>query len=230
MVPRRIVLYSLLVAVIGIVGFRLLDQPVEVDRCERYQPVNQPLIAHAGGGLPTAIYTNRLEAMELAAAHGFRLIELDFWRTGKGISLGHNSDQLSTTTFDQLLDFLRRHPDVSIVTDFKADNVDGLRRIAELAGPLRTRFIPQIYDLNEYQPVMAMGFPSPILTLYRSLNITWVLRANKMRIRAITMPYNQRYLVKLVDHPVYLHTVNQPMPGYGLYTDCLIPATGSHKA
>lgn len=224
MSPLRLAFRVLLVAAIGVIGYFLLDQPAEVERCDRYQPVDQPLIAHAGGGLPTAVYTNRLEAMELAAKHGFRLIEIDFWRTKMGIALGHDPDALSPTTFAQLLDFLRRNPRVSIVTDFKTANVHGLKRIAELAGPMRTRFIPQIYDVAEYQPVAAMGFPEPIFTAYRILNIGWVFKVNKLPVRAVTMPYNQRYLARLVDHPVYLNTVNEPMPGYGLYTDCLIPA------
>ena len=227
--PGRIAFNVLLVAAIGLIGFTLLDQPADVERCERYQPVNQPLIAHAGGGLPTAVYTNRLEAMELAAKHGFRLIELDFWRTRKGIALGHNPDALSATTVDQLLDFLRRHPQISIVTDFKTNNVLGLRRVAELAGPMRSRFVPQIYDVDEYRPVRAMGYPPPIFTAYRILNIGWAFKVNKLPVRAVTMPYNQRYLARLVDHPVYLNTLNTPMPGYGLYTDCLIPAAGLHS-
>jgi len=213
-----------LVAAIGAIGYFLLDQPRDVERCLRYEPVDQPLIAHAGGGLPDAIYTNRLDAMELAAKHGFKLIELDFWRTDKGIALGHDPTALSPTTFAELLEFLRRHPEILVVTDFKTDNVHGLRRIAELAGPLRSRFIPQLYDLSEYQPVMAMGFPPPILTAYRKLNITWIFEANKTPLRAVTMPYNQRFLAGLSEHPVYLNTVNEPLPGYGLYTDCLIPA------
>jgi hypothetical protein len=220
----RIAFRVLLVAAIGVIAYFLVDQPAEVERCERYEPVDQPLIAHAGGGLPNAIYTNRLEAMELAAKHGFKLIEVDFWRTDKGIALGHDPKALSPTSFAQLLDFLRRNPEISIVTDFKTDNVHGLRRIAELSGPMQSRFVPQIYDLSEYRPVMAMGFAQPILTAYRKLNITWIFEANKVPLRAVTMPYNQRFLAGLSDHPVYLNTVNEPMPGYGLYTDCLIPA------
>ena len=65
--PIRLAFRVLLVAAIGIIGYFQLDQPKEFERCDRYQPVDQPLIAHAGGGLPNAIYTNRLEAMELAA-------------------------------------------------------------------------------------------------------------------------------------------------------------------
>ena len=220
----RLAFRALLVGAIGVIGYFLLGQPKEVERCDRYQPADQPLIAHAGGGLPNAIYTNRLEAMETAAKHGFRLVELDFWRTSKGIALGHDPNALSPTTFAQLLEFLRRNPQISIVTDFKTDNVHGLKRIAELAGPMKARFVPQIYDVAEYQPVRAMGFPQPIFTAYRILNIGWVFRVNRLPVRAVTMPYKQRYLVGLVDHPVYLNTVNEPMPGYGLYTDCLIPA------
>ena len=227
MTPGRILFNGLLIGAIAIIGYFIVDQPTEVDRCVRYVPVDQPLIAHAGGGLPDAVYTNRLEAMDLAANHGFKLIELDFWRTDKGIALGHDPGALSPTTFEQLLGFLRRHPGIMIVTDFKTDNVYGLRRIAELAGPMRDRFIPQLYDLNEYQPVKSLGFPEPILTAYRKLNITWIFRANKVPLRAVTMPYNQRFLAGLSDHPVYLNTVNEPMAGYGLYTDCLIPASAA---
>jgi hypothetical protein len=221
---RRILICGLLVVAIAFVANQTFGNPPVIERCERYQPAGQPLIAHAGGGLPNAIYTNRLEAMELAAKHGFKLIELDFWRTTKGIALGHDPNALSPTSFDQLLDFLRRHPDIMIVTDFKTDNVYGLRRIAELAGPMKGRFIPQLYSLDEYQPAVDLGFPRPIFTAYRGWSIGWLFRVNKVPVRAVTMPYNQRYLAGLVDHPVYLNTVNQPKPGYGLYTDCLIPA------
>ena len=224
MKPRHIIRNGLLVGAIGVISFYLLDHPPEVGRCEHYQPAPQPLIAHAGGGLPNATYTNSMRAMETAASHGFRLIELDFWLTQKGLALGHDRNHLSTVTFEQLLDFLRRHPDISIVTDFKDDNLQGLRRIAELAGPMQQRFIPQIYDLEDFRPVMAMGLPTPIFTAYRSWSLGWVFRANSVPVRAVTMPYNQRHLARLIDHPVYLHTVNSPTPGYGLYTDCLIPA------
>lgn len=198
--------------------------PPEVERCEQYQRVEQPLIAHAGGGLPDAAYTNSLEAIEMAAAHGFRLIELDFRRTRKGVAFGHDTKRLSRLTLDELLAFLRRHPDILIVTDFKTDNVAGLRLLSELAGAQRKRFVPQIYRFEELQPVADMGYPRPILSVYRRPNFGWPFRANAMPVRAVTMPYRLRYLARLIDHPVYLHTVNSPAPGYGLYTDCLIPA------
>ena len=201
-----------------------LGNPPVPERCDHFRPVDQPLIAHAGGGMPNAIYTNSMAAMEIAAAHGFHMIELDLWRTHKGIAVGHNPQHLSSMTFDQLLDFLRRNPNISIVTDFKSNNVLGLQRVAELAGPMRSRFIPQIYSLDELGPVTAMGFPPPIFTAYRMLGLDWLPRVNSAQVRAVTMPYRHRLLARFIDHPVFLNTVNEPIPGYGLYTDCLIPA------
>ena len=133
-------------------------------------------------------------------------------------------------TLDELLDFLRRNCGISIVTDFKTDNLGGLRRLADLAGPTQTRFIPQIYRFEELRPTMAIGYPKPILSVYRDPNFGWPLRANSVPVRAVTMPYRLRYLAALIDHPVYLHTVNEPTPGYGLYTDCLVPAGGKVAA
>jgi len=228
--PHRILVFAGVIAAATALGLFLTGTPPEIERCERYQPVDQPLIAHAGGGLPTAAYTNSLEAIEMAAAHGFKLIELDFRRTREGVAFGHDPKRLSSLTLDQLLAFLRRHPDISIVTDFKTDNLAGLHRLAELVGAMRTRFIPQIYRFEEYQPTMAMGYPRPILTVYRSPNFGWPFRANSVPVRAVTMPYRLRYWAKLIDHPVYLHTLNSSTPGYGLYTDCLVPADGEVAA
>jgi len=224
---RRIVAYGLVTTTAALFYLLFLGNPPVPDRCDGFQPVDQPLIAHAGGGMPGAIYTNSMPAMELAAAHHFRMIELDLWRTRKGIAIGHNSQHLSSMTFDQLLDFLRRHPEVSIVTDFKTDNVLGLQRISQLAGPMRSRFIPQIYSLDELAPARAMGFPPPILTAYRLLGLGWLPRVNSADIRAVTLPYRHRLLAGFIDHPIFLNTLNEPVPGYGLYTDCLIPAQHS---
>lgn len=224
MTPRRAGVYAALAMGVAAFAFFVTGAPPEIEQCERFTPVGQPLIAHAGGGLPNAAYTNGIDALELAAVHGFQLIELDFRLTPNGIAFGHDPKRLSSLSFDQLMAFLRRNPNISIVTDFKTDNVAGLRRLAELAGAERDRFVPQVYRFEELQPVAAMGYPQPILSVYRDPNFGWPIRANDMPVRAVTMPYRLRYLAGLVDHPVYLHTVNHVVPGYGLYTDCLIPA------
>lgn len=230
MSPRRAGLYLVLFAGVAGLAIFLTGAPAEVERCEKFVPTSQPLIAHAGGGLPEATYTNSLAALELAASHGFQLIELDFRRTADGVSFGHDPSRLSSLTFDQLMTFLRQNPGVSIVTDFKSENVEGLRQLATLAGSNKSRFIPQIYRFDELQPVMAMGFPRPILSVYRRPDFGWPLRANSVDVRAVTMPYRLRYLAGLIDHPVYLHTVNHALPGFGLYTDCLIPAEKSERS
>lgn len=224
MTPRRASLYAALALGVGGFAYFTTGAPPDIERCERFVPVDQPLIAHAGGGLPNAAYTNGLEALELAATHGFRLIELDFRRTADGVAFGHDPARLSQLTFNELMAFLRRNPDVLIVTDFKTDNLVGLRRLADLAGPERGRFVPQIYRFDELRPVTDMGYPQPILSVYREPDFGWPFRANSVQVRAVTMPYRLRYLAGLIDHPVYLHTVNHAVPGFGLYTDCLIPA------
>jgi hypothetical protein len=221
----RVARIGILAAAVAALVVYVRGEPPIPERCERYDNVDQPLIAHAGGGLPRGTYTNSLEAVELAARHGFKLIELDFVGSGNRLSFGHDPEHSSAMTLEQLLDFMRRNRGVSIVTDFKSgNNLAGLKLLAERAGPLKARFIPQIYRLSEIAPVAALGFPKPILTVYREPDFGWQFRVNDQPLRALTMPYRLRYLAAFVDHPVYLHTVNEPAPGYGLYTDCLIPA------
>jgi len=92
------------------------------------------------------------------------------------------------------------------------------------AGDHLERFIPQIYSLDEYTPVIAMGFQAPIFTVYRIRpGEEPVAEANKLPLRAVTMPAERYQLADRVTHPVYLHTLNERVPGFGLYTDFLIP-------
>lgn len=59
----------------------------------------------------------------------------------------------------------------------------------------------------------------------------WQDATNALPLRAVTMPVERRYLAsRITKHPVFLHTVNKPMKGFNLYTDCLIPASpGGHS-
>lgn len=193
------------------------------DGCRAYTPASGQLVAHAGGGLPDATYANNRAAMDLAARHGFTLIELDFMVRDGRLTLGHDGHPESTLSLDGLLDWLDRHPGVSIVTDFKTDNIGGLAELKKLAGARIDRFIPQIYAPEEFAPVSAMGYPAPILTVYRLPDTGWQDAANALPIRALTIHHARRDLARSIRHPVFLHTVNDPIPGYGLYTDCLIP-------
>lgn len=205
------------------VALAVFRMPAPPQGCASYTPADQPLVAHAGGGLPDRIYANTLPAMKLARAHGFRWIELDFIQTPDGLRLGHEANDLSATTVSDLLEWLRTEPDVRIVTDFKTSNVEGLALLKAQAGPLQNRFIPQIYSPTEYRPVVGMGYAAPIFTAYRSWWLGWQRAVNDLPVRAVTIPYDRRILAHLIDHPVFLHTVNFPVEGVGLYTDCLIP-------
>lgn len=195
--------------------------------CDAYIPSAAPLIAHAGGGLPDRTYANNRAALDMAASHGFTLIELDFLEVDGKLVLGHDTWRISDLSVAELMAWLDAHPGIAIVTDFKTGNVAGLTRLKEAAGPRTVRFIPQIYSPDEYAPVAALGYPAPILTIYRIGDSGWQQAANSLPLRAVTMPFDRRALAAGLNKPVFLHTVNEPIAGYGLYTDCLIPQSAS---
>lgn len=194
--------------------------------CPTYTPISgKTLVAHAGGGLPGVDHPNNLLAMDTAYANGIRLIELDFREHAGRLVLEHDRPDSQSMKASAILPWLRAHPDVSIITDFKTDNVRGLRQLASLTGPLRGRFIPQIYQPSELDAIRALGLQKPILTLYR-IDGPWRAFANSADIMAVTMPEERVDLARGLTKPVFLHTVNEvrdyPVAGY--YTDCLVPA------
>ena len=194
-------------------------------RCDAYIPSSETLIAHAGGGLPSGTYTNSREAMDLAVRHGFKLIEIDFLERDGQLLIGHDERRISSLTVAELVAWLGTHPDVMIVTDIKTDNLSGLTLLKQAAGARIDRFLPQIYHPSQFEPTMALGYPPPILTIYRLPGDTqWREAANRLPLYAVTMPYDRREEAAGVRHKVFLHTVNEPIEGFGLYTDCLIPA------
>lgn len=158
--------------------------------------------------------------MNLAYRNGHRMIELDMQEQGGRIWFGH--DERSNLTLPALLDWLTRHPGVMIVTDFKSDNVGGLTALA-MQVPDKSRFIPQIYHSPEYEPVSQLGFPAPIFSAGRNTEANFMQWVNTHNVRAVTVPWIYWQYAKGSNKPVYLHTVNIPMPGFGYYTDCLIP-------
>jgi hypothetical protein len=195
------------------------------------------LVAHAGGGLPDRTYTNSIEALDLAYAHGLRIFEIDFLTLPFGsIAVGHDLSDLlrrGRASVPAILDWMRAHPDARLVTDFKTDNVEGLRHLSRMASDLAGRIIPQIYRPSEYRPIMDLGFAPPIFTLYRNDDPRWLEFANSTDLFAVTMPASWAGKAKAVRQAVFLHTIDEPadLDGVvGLYTNCLVPAEPEQRA
>lgn len=237
--------------------------------CRKSQQIDMEehpeLIAHAGGAIYGYRLSNSLEAINNAYDVGFRYLELDFEMTSDGyVVLIHdwesmssrmlfsegqrsleefkNSDtfmDLTVLTLDDLLNWLKKHPDVSVITDVKSeDNLKVLSSIRDVSGELIERFIPQIYEYKEYDSVLQMGYERIILTLYRMNPDTEELRNFVMAhdIWAVTMSdarITDELLTAITSTgtAVYCHAVNDLsfFEGWkkkgltGIYTDYFTP-------
>ena len=183
-------------------------------------PAEKPaLIAHAGGAIYGFRLTNSLEALELAYACGYRVLEADLSLTSDGeIVLIHDWEEmalrllgssgrrsleefmasevfqeLTLLSLDDLLRWLESHPDCRIVTDVKeTDNVAVLQQLKEQAGEQAAAFIPQIYLPGEYDAVRELGFEDIIFTFYRMGEINHMFLFLFLQNRsfwALTMPF-----------------------------------------
>jgi len=146
---------------------------------------------------------------------------------------------LTAMALDDLLQWMRDHPDVQIVTDIKGNNIEGLKQIATKAPEMRGQFIAQIYSPEDYGPAYDLGFSKIIFTAYRSpLNDKQLASfAASHTLYALTVPAG-RVSQELTDAlrasstPVFAHTINTPQDAQllldkgvkGIYTDYIIPA------
>jgi hypothetical protein len=145
-------------------------------------------------------------------------------------------DGLTPLTYKRLLTWHKEHPDAYLVTDIKVRNLDGLAELAKQFD--QRRIVPQIYQMEEYQPAKELGYDKVILTLYRLTkpDAEVLAFARNHPLLAVTMPKDfalksslPRDLAK-ARIPVCLHTVNaKDEQGYRsirspcLYTDDLVP-------
>jgi glycerophosphoryl diester phosphodiesterase len=241
------------------------DESVRTDRELKNSEVVR-LVAHAAGGIDGHVYTNCLEALDHNYGLGMRYFEIDLdWTTDGHLVLIHGwgatfkewfqgAEQnkrpslaefkmmpmkhgMTSMTMTDLYAWLENHKDASIITDVKSSaNIDGLQKISESA-PDRSRFIPQIYYCNEYEPAIKLGFNRVILTLYRT-DVTKDELLSFIKdhtLFAITMPMYRALehdLATALDAEgifVYVHTINfrHMWPNLkahgvrGLYTDFL---------
>ncbi len=251
-------------AAVAVSGLALLPGRVSVDPSIPARPL---LIARAGGGIAEGTYSNSQEALDQSYAKGHRRFEIDLnWTADTRLVLAHDwngtfkkwfadadtppsleefklmemKDGLTQMTLEDLYEWLRRHEDAYIVTDVKERNLDALRVIAETAGSLKERFIPQIYHFGELGSVRALGFENVIFTVYRTRATPGQVLSfgSNNDLFAVTMPWKWALSLSLPQELrkrgvfVYAHTVNsldvwrelQDVGVSGIYTDFLNPA------
>lgn len=234
-----------------------------INQTQKISPVKY--IAHAGGRINDLDYTNSKEAIEHSYKNGHRLIELDMcWTTDNNLALVHdwgnfsrfiNSSEnraysskefksfkiynkLTTMTIDDLAIWLEKNQGVSIITDIKLNNVKALELIRNKYPNLLDRFVPQIYNFEEYNSVQNLGYKNIILTMYASdytdSEILGFAKTHKLF--ALTIPvYRAKSELpsELLKEGIftYTHTINsidevKNLEGFnikGFYTDALMP-------
>lgn len=227
----------------------------------------EAIVAHSGGLAKGLDYTNSREALDGAYAGGIRWFELDMATTSDnkvvlvnnwgdtfeklfpGTERGRRThedflklkmaDGLTQMDLDRLAEWMTAHPDATIVTDVKDENLAVLKLLAEKHQPMLQRFVPQLYHFEEYDPIKPIGFPKLILSLYAmEASDDEVLQWVKAHpVHAVTMPLERAKASDLAKKlgdagiPVYAHTVNEKadldallVAGVdGVYTDKLLP-------
>lgn len=138
-------------------------------------------IAHAGGKIDGAIYTNSREAIEQAIRLGHRFIEIDFKTTIGGELYGcHSKREFNVRTgrkwlghipmtvgmvksvkidgkftpifMREIYDILKKHPEIYLVTD-KVTDYDAI--IEQF--PLPDQLIVETFEPNQYYEALAKG-------------------------------------------------------------------------
>lgn len=147
-------------------------------------PEDLPLVAHAGGSVDGAAYTNSIAALERSHSLGFRLFEVDLQSTADGkFVCGHDWDAFGgrapeyerflewrhglahpPCTIDDLIGWFNLRREAILVTDAKDSP---LEINTMLVGLLPGRVIVQAYDREELCAYAASGVPRIILTKYR---------------------------------------------------------------
>ena len=190
-------------------------------------------------------YTNSFEALTNMYAKGNRVCEIDIRETSDGILICAHGDEffladgtdlpvnttaeeflseplfgsLQPMTVQMLADFMREHDDLLIITDIRGNNVEICKKLAEEYPDLKTRFLIQIYQKEEYFSIYKLGFPFIIYTLYReedSERNLWKIAhfAQSHELVAVTIQADQYFGTKnriAMNHsgvPYMFHTVD----------------------
>lgn len=176
------------------------------------------LVAHAGGAYDGYSNTNSLEALNTAYNNGFKLIEVDFYKTLDGHyvllhsdayanifgglnsfdglslkqfkALGHHPI-LTFLTAKDLNDWLMTHQGIRIIGD-KIRSEDYIA-LGEQYSYLFQALIPQVNSLEAYQRLKDYGYQDIIFTVYSTSytqNPTTIVDLSKqVSLFGLTMPY-----------------------------------------
>jgi len=157
-------------------------------------------------------------------------------------------DKFQTLTLDKLVEVMSEDNRFKIITDAKDCNLEVLGKIAEEYPEMFDRFIPQIYQMEQYEEVKTLGYENIILTLYMMESpdgeeIEKFCKENN--ILAVTAAVGSekdgiaRYLtekgIKVYRHPVNSYEEYEELVGdekaYGVYTSELQPfeAEGQYR-
>ena len=164
-------------------------------------PVEERLVAHAGGAVRGLSYTNSREALDEHYSEGYRVFELDFhWTSDGRLVVVHDwadtsarfgtkqhvfsydefvsarrSDGLHQLTFEDVRNWLKSHRDAFIVTDTKAGNIRFLRYLQANYGEIGPQLIVQIYRMSELEAARQLGPRAVWLTVYKYSIPAWSL-------------------------------------------------------
>jgi hypothetical protein len=241
--------------------------PEGIAETEIQEPHYEKVIAHGGGIYQGYETTNSVEALNHAIKNGYQIIELDMeLSSDHKIIMLHDWDRttmhyfgtnfprklsqsqfmnlsvygaLEVLTFDKLAAILKKNPDIRIVTDTKGDNLELLTVIKDKYPNLIDRFIPQIYDYDQWSAVKALGYKDIIFTLYAMAELdtrkltTFVKNHD---IYAVTMPdyLAERGICRQLSDEgiiIYIHPVSNyeaalqymSCGAYGVYSGSLLP-------
>ena len=148
-----------------------------------------PRVARAGGSYQGATNTNSFEAIKQSVSD-YELIELDFsWTTdrelvclsdwqqpliqngGSPLSLAEfearnlANPAFRSCTLDTLANWLEENEDFRVVMDVKESPLEAYRMLAFTHPDIQHRFVPQIYQPEDYQPARDLGYTDIIWNL-----------------------------------------------------------------
>jgi len=153
------------------------------------------------------------------------------------LALNMRSD-LTQMNLDDLMTWLKGHPELQIMTDIKSENIAALTMIATEYPEMVDQLVPQIYSFEQFDQARDLGYRDIVFTGYRSpATIPEIIDfASTHDVLAITLPQGRLTVAGLaefekVETPIWTHTVNSPITaGWlqragvdGVYTDFMTP-------